>query len=114
MPTKHAELTADAPETTGTTNTPLQVLAGQQKPASAPEKPFSEADIERLRASAGAGPRKFGLSRLPDGSFRLDVTIPVEVANWLEAGAESTQEPLEEYIQRNVVESLQAYLGSNT
>ena len=110
---KHAEMTADAPGATGTTNTPSQVLGSAGSEASAPETALPLTDEQRDRLRTAAGGRKFGLSRLPDGSFRLDVTIPVEVANWLEAGAESAQEPLEEYIQRNVVESLQAYLGSN-
>ena len=110
---KHTETALEAREVTGAANTPSQVLGSAQSEAKAPETALPLTDEQRDRLRTAAGGRKFGLSRLPDGSFRLDVTIPVEVANWLEAGAESAQEPLEEYIQRNVVESLQAYLGSN-
>ena len=89
-----------APETT---NTPTMAPEGQQDAAKGSKSAIQLTEEQQDRLRTAAGGRKFGLSRLPDGSFRLDVTIPVEVANWLEAGAESAQEPLEEYIQRNVV-----------
>ena|ERR1039458_728053 len=109
MPKTHQE----APETTETTNTPTEPLKGPQGAARAPEKPFSQEEVDRIRAVGGGGPRKFGLSRLPDGSFRLDVTIPVELSACLESQADGAQEPLETYIQRMVVEGLESILGSN-
>jgi hypothetical protein len=113
MSNKHAETALEASEITGTTNTPSQVLGSAQSEARAPEKPFSQEEVDRLRAVGGGGPRKFGLSRLPDGSFRLDVTIPVELSACLESQADGAQEPLETYIQRMVVEGLESILGSN-
>jgi hypothetical protein len=57
-------------------------------------------------------PRTRGLLRLPDGSIRLEVTIPPEEAMLIEGWAESAQTPLEQYINEQVIASLQAYCSS--
>jgi len=74
---------------------------------------LTDADKERIRnmVTSSTG-RRQGLIRLPDGSARMDVTIPVEIFLMLESQAECAQEPLESFIQRNVVDSLMAYVSA--
>ena len=106
-------ITAPLDEQGTLTPTEPEIIApaatGGQKTASE----LSPEEKERIRRMAASSTgRKFGLSRLPDGSFRLDVTIPVEIALMLESQAECAGEDLEQFIQRNVVEALNAYVAS--
>ena len=95
--------------------TPTQVEKAHVAPSGAPEKAITLTDEEKQRirnmAAASTG-RKFGLSRRPDGSIVVDVTLPVELAGALESQAECVGESLEAFIQRTVVEALEAYYGS--
>jgi hypothetical protein len=74
---------------------------------------LSDEDKARIQRMAQAtGGRRAGLYKLPNGDIRLDVTIPVESAAILESQAECAGEDLEQFVQRNVVEALMAYICS--
>lgn len=103
-----------APSGDQAANTPATEQNASDQPQSAPAVAvLSDEDKARIQRMAQAGgARRAGLFKLPNGDIRVDVTIPVESAAILESQAECAGEDLEQFIQRNVVEALMAYICS--
>ena len=118
----------NAPETSQEAITAPQDEQGTLTPAAEPEAPQSPpsappaatvgdtlSDDEKQRIAnlvKASGGRRSGLYKLPDGSIRMDITIPVEYAASLEAQAEGAEIPLEKYVQDAVLAALEAYYAA--
>ena len=57
-------------------------------------------------------PRRAGIVEHLDGSFSLDVVIPVEQAEMLRSWASQAGEPLEKYVNEMVMQALLAFCSS--
>jgi hypothetical protein len=110
----NAQEAITAPAGDQTANTPTSDKNASGAPQGAALVPvLSDEDKDRIqRMTKAIGARRAGLYKLPNGDIRLDVTIPVESAAILESQAECAGEDLEQFVQRNVVEALMAYICS--
>ena len=98
-----------------TNGTPSRVVLGDgtiTKDGTFAPAPLSAEDAEKLREvmKAQSATR---MVKLPDGAIRITVTVPPEIAEPLEAWADGCNEPVEDYIDNQILTALNATVLGN-